>query len=316
VRVNDDATTRSQFNPDISLDPTTGNIAITFHDSRNDSGSGAGDTDGLANTDAQRWGTVSTDGGSTFLPNVKISAGTSHENDLPGPGFADIDFGDYDTSTFFGNQLYSAWADNSNSTGDNPQGSLKQMDEYVARVTFDAFPPPPCTRTLTGDVTGPITVNSGESVCVNNARVAGPITVNPGGALTVTASKLTNGVTASAPAFLSICGSQISAPTATPSQGIVESGAAVPVRIGDPAAGCAANQIAGGVSLTSNTAGVTFGANTVSRDVTVNNDTVGTTVIKANHVFGTLACSGNNPPPTNAGQPNTAAAETGQCLGL
>lgn len=143
VKANDDATTRSQFLPDISLDPTTGNIGLSWHDSRNDSGAGAGDTDGAANTDAQRWGTVSTDGGATFLPNFQISAGTSHQNNLPGPGFADIDFGDYDTSTFYGNAFYSAWADNSNSTGDNPQGALKQMDLYVARVSVVGGPPNP-----------------------------------------------------------------------------------------------------------------------------------------------------------------------------
>lgn len=425
VKVNDDATNRAQFNPDISLDPTTGNIGITFHDARNDSGSGAGDTDGVPNTDAQRYGTVSTDGGATFLPNVKISAGTSHQNNLPGPGFADIDFGDYDTSTFYGNKLYSAWADNSNSTGDNPDGALKQMDVYVGKVTFSAtvptslstqasaptllggpvldtatlsggssptgtitfkafgpndascsgpvaftsavavsgngsytsapftpgavgtyrwtadysgdagnapssspcnapnesvavnpFVPPPCTQTLTGDVVGPITVGAGASVCVNNARISGGITVNAGGALTVTASKITNGIVASGPAFFSLCGSQVSPPQVNPAQGVVVSGAAVPLRIGDPANGCATNQVSGGVSLTSNTAGLTLGANTLARDVNVNNNTVGTAVIKANTIYGTLACSGNNPPPTNAGQPNTAAAETGQCAGL
>jgi hypothetical protein len=149
LRVNDDTTTRSQFNPDISLDPTTGNVGITWHDARNDSGSGAGDTDGVANTDAQRWGTVSADGGVSVLANVQISAGTSHQNNLPGPGFADIDYGDYDTSTFYGNHLYSAWADNSNSTGDNPQGSLKQMDEYVAQVTFSTKASPTINTTAT-----------------------------------------------------------------------------------------------------------------------------------------------------------------------
>jgi hypothetical protein len=135
VRANDDATANSQFNPAISLDQSTGNVGVTFHDARNDTGAGAGDTDGIANTDAQVYAAVSTDGGTTFLANVKVSSGTSHQNNLPGPGFADIDFGDYDTSSFVGGKLYAAWADNSNSTGDNPQGALHQMDVYVARIS-------------------------------------------------------------------------------------------------------------------------------------------------------------------------------------
>ena len=36
VRVNDDATTRSQFLPYIALDRTTGTVAVGFHDARND----------------------------------------------------------------------------------------------------------------------------------------------------------------------------------------------------------------------------------------------------------------------------------------
>jgi hypothetical protein len=37
---------------------------------------------------------------------------------------------------------------------------------------------------------------------------------------------------------------------------------------------------------------------------------------QANTVYGTLGCVGNNPPPTNAGQANTAGAKAGQCAGL
>jgi hypothetical protein len=177
------------------------------------------------------------------------------------------------------------------------------------------FAPPAPTSTLTGNVAGPVTVNAGESVHVTNARVTGPITVNPGGALVLTNSQVTNGVVATSPSFLSICGSQISAPSGNLAQGVVVSGATVPIRIGDPANGCATNRVAGDVSLTGNTGGLTFGSNIVSRHVTVNNN-AGAVVIKGNTVFQTLACSGNNPAPTNAGQTNAAASKTGQCSGL
>src|SRR5262249_34281580 len=81
VQVNDDTTTNSQYFPKIALDQTTGNIAVTFYDARNDNGSGGpGDTNGKANDDVQLWGTVSSDGGVTFFPNVQISVGTSNSN--------------------------------------------------------------------------------------------------------------------------------------------------------------------------------------------------------------------------------------------
>jgi hexosaminidase len=89
----------------------------------------------------------------------------------------------------------------------------------------------------------------------------------------------------------------------------------VPIRIGDPATGCAGNRFAGHVNLTANL-GVTFGANRVTHSATVSNGGPAATVIKANTVFETLGCTGNSPAPTNAGQANTAGAKTDQCAGL
>jgi hypothetical protein len=39
---------------------------------------------------------------------------------------------------FRNNVFYPVWADNSNSTGDNPNGTLHSMDIYTAKVTFSA----------------------------------------------------------------------------------------------------------------------------------------------------------------------------------
>jgi hypothetical protein len=130
VRVNDDATTNSQFLPKISLDPTTGKIAVVWYDSRADLGTGgAGDTDGVPDDDAQFWGAFSSDG-QTFSPNVQISAGTSNSQDAHNG----IDYGDYTGLSFFGGIAHPAWADNSNSTGNNPDGALHQLDVYTAAV--------------------------------------------------------------------------------------------------------------------------------------------------------------------------------------
>ena len=131
VRVNDDNTANSQFLPKISLDPATGNIAVVWYDCRNDLGTGGpGDTDGIPNDDAQFWGAFSADGGTSFTPNIQISAGTSNSHDS-GNG---IDYGDYTGLAFYRGIAHPAWSDNSNSTGNNPDGALHQLDIYTAAV--------------------------------------------------------------------------------------------------------------------------------------------------------------------------------------
>ena len=207
--------------------------------------------------------------------------------------------------TYYWTAVYSGDASNSGATS-----PCNAPNESVAVTAFQA---PPYSRTITGDFLGPLTVEAGESVLITNARVVGPVTVKPGGALTVVNSQISRGVTANAPSFLSICGTAISGPSPGPALTVTD--ASVPIRIGDPATGCAGNRIAGQVILTGNLA-VTFGANAVSHETTIDDNGPGTTVIKANTLYGTLSCSGNNPPPTNAGQPNTAASKTGQCAAL
>lgn len=59
-----------------------------------------------------------------------------------------------------------------------------------------------------------------------------------------------------------------------------------------------------------------FGANVVSSNVAVDDNSPGRTVVKANNVFGTLGCMGNSPAPVNAGRMNTEGAKAGQCAAL
>lgn len=131
-RLNDDTGTAPQFLPRIALDQVTGEIAVTWHDCRNDHGQGhGGDTDGIPGDDAQYWGTMSLDGGRTWLRNFRISAGTSNAaraND-------GIDFGDYTALIGFNGVFYPAWADNSNSTRTNPDGRLNAFDVDTSKVT-------------------------------------------------------------------------------------------------------------------------------------------------------------------------------------
>ena len=124
VRVNDDPSGngKSQFNPAIALDQTNGDIAVTWYDCRNST----------SNTTAEVFGAVSQDGGVTWSANVKISAGVS---DATTSGAGNFNYGDYDKMDFTGGVFYRTWADNSNSTSDNPDGALNGLDMYTAQVT-------------------------------------------------------------------------------------------------------------------------------------------------------------------------------------
>ena len=124
VRVNDDATTRSQFLPYVALDPTTGTVAVGFHDCRNDNGvPGPGGTNMIPNDDAEYYGTFSTDGGATWAPNRRLSGGFSNAA-AAGNG---VDYGDYVGLAAFAGKLYAMWADNANCDGTNPNGTLHRL---------------------------------------------------------------------------------------------------------------------------------------------------------------------------------------------
>jgi hypothetical protein len=121
----------SQFLPKIALDPTTGHVAISFHDASLDTGGGAPyDTDGKVNTDAMYAITFSSDGGATWSTPLMVSQAASNAARARNQ----VDYGDYSGLGFYAGTAHPAWADNSNSTGDNPDGTLK-FDVYTAAVS-------------------------------------------------------------------------------------------------------------------------------------------------------------------------------------
>jgi subtilisin-like proprotein convertase family protein len=153
LQVNDDTTSNSQFLPRIALDPTTGDVAVTWYDSRNDAGlGGPGDTDSRRNTDAQLWGTASSDGGVTFEASVQISEGTSNANASGGA----FDYGDYAGLDFFGGSFYPIWADNSTTL---PNSGSPIFDVATAQVFFQ-------------DTTGPFVIAVDP---LTGAAVDGPV---------------------------------------------------------------------------------------------------------------------------------------------
>jgi hypothetical protein len=133
VKLNDDNTPNSQYNPAIALDQSSGDVAVSWYDTRNDLGSGgSGDTDGIPNDDFQIWATDSTNGGTSWAANFPVSQGTS--NAIDANSFFDV--GDYTHAAFVAGSFWPAWSDNSNSTGDNPDGTLHQLDLYTAKVSI------------------------------------------------------------------------------------------------------------------------------------------------------------------------------------
>ena len=169
LKVNDDATTRAQFLPIISIDQTTGNVAMAWHDARNDPG----------NNLTQFWGAVSDTGGASFGANFQISAGVSNDD----TALSGVDYGDYTWGDSFGNVFHPVWSDNSNSTGDNPDGANSRFDIYTAAVTINNTPP-----VLT--VPGPQTVDFHDSLSFNVSATD----ADPGDTLSFSAAGLPAGL--------------------------------------------------------------------------------------------------------------------------
>lgn len=139
-RVNDDPLTgsRAQFLQRIAIDDSTGLFVLGWHDTREDTGA-----DGDINDDADYYFTVgqAVGNGVQFTPNVRVNVAHSNARHARNG----IDFGDYTGLTFRNGLVFAAWADNSNSTGDNPAGALRSFDVYTARlrITPDAVAPEP-----------------------------------------------------------------------------------------------------------------------------------------------------------------------------
>jgi hypothetical protein len=90
-----------------------------------------GDTNGIPNDDVQYFAAFSTNGGNTWSTNAKVSDGTSN-----GPAAGGFNLGDYTGLEFHDGIIHMSWADNSNSTEDNPAGALMATDAYYERMAM------------------------------------------------------------------------------------------------------------------------------------------------------------------------------------
>ncbi len=130
IRVNDDPVLpiRSQFLPRIASNPLSGNIAVCWHDARGS----------LSNNTMQEYCTIATPKGSApnFQASTPISDGTAtgSGSSPPAAGQRDIQYGDYSGLAYFQGRVHPIWADNSNSTADNPNGTGR-YDAYTDIVS-------------------------------------------------------------------------------------------------------------------------------------------------------------------------------------
>ena len=126
VLVNPDAGSSSEFFPSIAVDQSSGNLAVSWYDTRNDPN----------NVKTQIFGAVSNNGGASFLPDVLLSDGTSNAANPLLSGIArNVQYGEYTGATFAGGVFYPIWADNSTELVGNP--NPPEFDLATERVVVE-----------------------------------------------------------------------------------------------------------------------------------------------------------------------------------
>jgi hypothetical protein len=120
-KINDDSGGATQFQGRVIVDQTSGKVAVCWYDCRDDA----------ANIKTKCYAAVSSDGGQTFSSNFPLESGKSDATQTS-PQLNNNYF-EYSGLAYYGGYFFAAWADNSNTTGGNPDG---QMDIYVAKVKY------------------------------------------------------------------------------------------------------------------------------------------------------------------------------------
>ncbi len=142
-----------------------------------------------------------------------------------------------------------------------------------------------CDRTITGTHVGPLRVTGGLTCLAHGSNVIGPVSVAAGASLHADGARVVGPLSADAASKLEISDLTVIGP----------------------------------VSLRGSTSLLSFTGNHVTGPVSVTNNVTGSTpiLVSGNTVIGPLACSGNQPPPTNGGIPNQVLGPvSGQCTGL
>jgi hypothetical protein len=127
IKLNDDATTTDQWMPTISVDNNTGKIFISWYDSRNDP---------TNNILTDIYGTTSSDGGTTFATDNRISNASFNPDNMASVNLTDASYiGDYfGTASTGGITSITSWMDN-RTTGTNIMQSFVGYNPDFAMTT-------------------------------------------------------------------------------------------------------------------------------------------------------------------------------------
>jgi hypothetical protein len=125
------------------------------------------------------------------------------------------------------------------------------------------------TRTLSGKISGSLTVYSGQSVYLSSGTaIGGSVTVLDGGTLSAQAAKIGGSLAASGAITLRVCGTSAGGGVAiTKTAGVVVAGD------DDGPTACAGNVFSASVSITGNYGGVDFTGNSVKGSLTITGNT-------------------------------------------
>jgi hypothetical protein len=157
-------------------------------------------------------------------------------------------------------------------------GNSGETSTTLAEVELLGHDAPACTTTISDKVVGAVTVRSGVTCITAGATVTGLVTVRSGASLYVTGGTLRAAVTASGAGTLSLLHANVTGPVTATGSG--------PVGVED-------STLTGPVTMLHNTTA---------------------TLVSGNRIHGPLTCTGNQPPPTDNGLPNTVSGpRLGQC---
>jgi subtilisin-like proprotein convertase family protein len=145
VRVNDDPTTRDQWQPSLAVTPNGSHVFIGFYDRRLSP----------TNTLIDVWGSIGTISGTTvaFGPNFRITT----ESFPAVPGGTSVNpvyMGDYDRVVADSNNFYYTWGDNRLPNPSNPIGRPRQPDVRFAKIPTSGPLPAPALAAVASAVSG------------------------------------------------------------------------------------------------------------------------------------------------------------------
>jgi hypothetical protein len=192
-------------------------------------------------------------------------------------------------------------------SGGTVSGSVTMTQPTAAMVCAGSISGP---LSISG-ATGPVLVGA-PSGCAGSS-VSGAVTLsNDAQGLQLDGDTVSGAVAITDPAAVTLCGNAVSGALSV-------EGATGVVTVGDPPV-CSGNRVSGAVTLSEDSGGVQLGGNTIGGSVSVTSNgtasipAASVPIVSANKISGSLACSGNTPPPTDASSPNTVSgARSGQC---